>query len=90
MHPQELGTLGYVAPVAAAAAPVQVGALPAESVKEVPEAAAAPVEVPALPLAEVKEIPVLAQEPGVQFNRKTLLAGFPVVTFLTGQPVPKL
>ena len=88
MHPQELGTLGYVAPVAAAAAPVQVGALPAEWVKEVPEAAA-PVEVPALPLAEVKEIPVLAQEPGV-FNRTIFLAGFPVVTFLTGQPVPKL
>ena len=63
MQPQELGTLGYVAPVpvAAEAAAVNVGALPAEWVKEVPVAAAAPVEVPALPLAEVKDIPVLAQ-----------------------------
>ena len=64
MQPQELGTLGYVAPVpvAAEAAAVNVGALPAEWVKEVPvAAAAAPVEVPALPLAEVKDIPVLAQ-----------------------------
>ena len=58
-----MDTLGYVAPVAAEAAPVEVGALPVEWVREVPQAAAAAVEVPALPVTEIREIPFVTQEP---------------------------
>ena len=84
-----MDTLGYVAPVAAEAAPVEVGALPVEWVREVPQAAAAAVEVPALPVTEIREIPFVTQEPvaPVAYAADPVVVPAPAPTVAVAAPV---